>query len=124
AAGIFYILRNVLIAASPNLGILLLGMSFQGISFGLMTAVITVYVSTHLKQTDQVMGQTMICIMTTGVGSTIGNICGGWMIDNLGMQAMFTGAIVITLIGAAIIVGACSADYARTLKSRLSAAFR
>lgn len=124
AAGIFYILRNVLIAASPNLGILLLGMSFQGISFGLMTAVITVYVSTHLKQTDQVMGQTMICIMTTGVGSTIGNICGGWMIDNLGMQAMFTGAIVITLIGAAIIVGACSADYVRTLKSRLSAAFR
>ncbi|MCF0261076.1 MAG: MFS transporter, partial [Erysipelotrichaceae bacterium] len=111
AAGIFYVLRNTLIAASPNLGILLLGMAFQGVSFGLMTAVITVYVSQNLKKSDQVMGQTMICLMTTGVGSTIGNVLGGWMIDNMGMEALFSGCILITLLGAAIMISVCGADY-------------
>ena len=123
AAGLFYVLRNTLIAASPNLGILLLGMAFQGVSFGLMTAVITVYVSQNLKKPDQVMGQTMICLMTTGVGSTIGNVLGGWMIDNMGMEALFSGCIVITLEGAAIMIAACCTDFlagkARALKDRI-----
>ena len=105
-----FALRNVIIATSPNLVLLLAGISLRGIAYGLMTAVITLYVSYYLQNVDQVMGQTMIVIMTNGVGSTLGNFCGGWAIDNMGLQAMIYGTMVVSIIGAVIILIASSED--------------
>ena len=116
AAGFFYILRNCLIALSPNIGILLLGMAFQGASFGVMTPVITMYVSQNLKRADQVMGQAMICLMTKGAGATMANIAGGWLIDSMGMGIFFSGCIGVTLIGSAIMICIGCTGY-RTEKS-------
>lgn len=104
AAGVFYIARNLLIAYAPILPVLILGLMMQGLSYGLMTAVITVYVNDHLEKKDQVMGQTMISVLTCGVGSCLGNVLGGILQDTLGIDVMFAFTSLITILGAAIIV--------------------
>lgn len=103
-SAICYILRNFLITLAPNLVILLIGMLFQGVSYGLFFAVVTYYVADHLEQKDQVMGQTLIAIMTTGIGSTIGNLLGGFLQDNLGLNSMLIFVEVLTAIGTSIVL--------------------
>jgi PPP family 3-phenylpropionic acid transporter len=98
-AAIFYIFRNCIISLAPNIPILLIGMLFQGCSYGLFTGVITYYVNDYLKHEHQVMGQTLLAMMTTGFGSSVGSVFGGFLQDSFGLQSMLYFAIVITLIG-------------------------
>ena len=85
-AAFFYIIRNFTICLAPSLPVLFIGMMIQSLSYGLLTAVITYYVTYNLKSHDQMMGQTMIGIMTSGVGSTIGNLFGGILQDQYGFK--------------------------------------
>ena len=99
ASAFFYVLRNLTICLAPHLIVLLIGMMFQGLSFGLFTATITYYVNDHLDESDQMMGQTMIAMMSTGLGSSIGNIFGGILQDSLGLNSMLIFVCGLTLIG-------------------------
>ena len=96
---ICYGIRNFTICLSPNLVRLCVGMVFQGLSFGLLTTVMTYYVIYNLKVEDQVMGQTMIAVMTTGFGSTLGNILGGFLQDNFGLGSMYIYVYTLTILG-------------------------
>ena len=102
-AAFFYIIRNFTICLAPSLPVLFIGMMMQSLSYGLLTAVITYYVTYNLKSHDQMMGQTMKGIMTSGVGSTIGNLFGGILQDQYGLNMMFIFACLITIIGVIII---------------------
>lgn len=99
ASAFFYVIRNFTICFAPNLIVLLIGMMFQGVSYGLFTATIAYYVNDHLKSEDQMMGQTMIGMMSTGLGSTLGNVFGGYLQDTFGINSMFTFVCVMTTIG-------------------------
>lgn len=104
-ASVFYVLRNYTIGLSPNLIILIIGMMFQGLSYGMFTGVITYYVTYSLELQDQMSGQTMIGIMTSGIGSTLGNVLGGVLQDAFGLSALFLFVYVMTALGAFIIFG-------------------
>lgn len=99
----FYILRNIGLCFAPNLFVFILAASCQGISYGLMTGVITYYVNQNLERQDRMSGQTLIGIMTSGIGSTIGNILGGFLIDGFGMIAMYIFVSTCTVLGACIV---------------------
>lgn len=102
-ASIFYVCRNYTIALAPHLIILIIGMMFQGLSYGLFTGVITYYVTYKLETQDQMAGQTMIGMMTSGIGSTLGNVLGGVLQDTIGLHALFTFVYIVTATGAIII---------------------
>ncbi|MFQ6792346.1 MAG: MFS transporter [Thomasclavelia sp.] len=102
-AALFYIMRNFTICLAPNLFVLVIGILFQGISYGLFTATIAYYVSDYLDERDQIMGQTLIAVMTTGLGSTIGNVIGGFLQDTLGLSSMLLFAMILTFIGVVIV---------------------
>lgn len=102
-AALFYIVRNFTICLAPSLPVLFLGMMMQSLSYGLLTGVVTYYVTYNLEKHDQMMGQTMIGIMTSGLGSAIGNVAGGALQDSLGISSMFIFACAITLTGVLII---------------------
>ena len=103
-AGISYLIRNVLICIAPNLFVLFIGMLFQSASYGLLTSLLTYHVTDTCDKEDEMMGQTLIAIMTTGIGSTLGNVAGGLLQDYLGINAMLLFVIVLTVIGCAIMV--------------------
>lgn len=98
-AAIFYLLRNMIICMAPNLFVLIVGMIFQGLSYGLLTATVTYYVNDYLQEDDQMMGQTFIGIMTTGFGYALGSIMGGILQDYLRLSSMFVFVGIITFLG-------------------------
>ena len=75
----------------------------HAVSYGLFTGVITYYVTYNLDTQDQMSGQTMIGIMTSGIGSTLGNVLGGILQDTIGLNALFTFVYLMTALGAVII---------------------
>ncbi|MBR4880106.1 MAG: MFS transporter [Clostridia bacterium] len=108
--GIAYICRTFIVCFAPNVTVLVIGMLFQSISYGLITAVVTYYVMYNLAPQDQVMGQSMIGMMTSGIGSTLGNVIGGVLQDTYGLGAMYTASCVLIVVGALVIASARFAE--------------
>ena len=63
----------------------------------------TYYVTYNLDAKDQLAGQTLIGIMTSGIGSTLGNVLGGILQDTFGLDYMFMFIYIVTITGALII---------------------
>ena len=103
---VMYLFRNFLIALAPNLIVLLIGMVFQGCSYGLLFATYTYYCNDALAESDQMAGQTLITMMANGFGFCLGNYLGGVLQDTLGLQSMLIFAMVVTLVGA--LIGVCT----------------
>ncbi|MBQ7676866.1 MAG: MFS transporter [Lachnospiraceae bacterium] len=99
-ASLAYVARNIIICMAPSPGVLFFGMALQGLSYGIFTASITYYVHEALALEHGMQGQTMIAVMTTGLGSTIGNLAGGMIQDTLGLPAMLRFCEVLTIAGA------------------------
>ncbi len=97
---LMYVARNVTIALAPNIALLFFGMTLQGLSYGIFTASITYYVHERIAFDHGMQGQTMIAVMTTGLGSTLGNLAGGMLQDSFGLSAMLTFAVAVTVLGA------------------------
>jgi len=108
--GIAYVIRNFTVCLAPNMLVLIIGLLFQSVSYGLLTAVVTYYVIYNLEAADQVMGQAMIGMITSGFGSTVGNMLGGVLQDTYGLGAMFVFACALTAIGAVVIFAAKAMD--------------
>ena len=104
AAALFYIARNGLVCVAPRLPVLFAGLAFQGLSYGLFTPIMTYYVAENLAKEHQIMGQTMIGVMTSGFGSAIGNTAGGMLQDAYGMETMLRFVLALTLAGALMVV--------------------
>lgn len=101
-ASVMYVARNLTVALAPSLVVLMFGMAMQGLSYGVFTASITYYVHEAIDLEDGMLGQTMIAVMTTGLGSTIGNVFGGVLQDSYGLGAMLLFSDVLTLLGVGI----------------------
>ncbi len=108
--GIAYVARNFIICFATSVPMLMVGMVFQGFSYGLLTVVAAYYAMYHLKGSDQAMGQTMTTVMTNGFGSTIGNVAGGVLQDTLGINSMYIFACGMTVLGALVIIMAKLSD--------------
>lgn len=73
-AALAYGVRNICIATADSMMMLIIGLIFQGMSYGVFTALITDYAGSALAAEDRMLGQSWIAISTTGIGGTIGNL--------------------------------------------------
>lgn len=103
-AGIAFLLRNILIALAPSLPVLFTGLTLQGLSYGTLSALLAHYVSETCDQADEMMGQTLIAVMTSGIGATLGNFMGGVLQDAWGIGAMAAFAVVASVFGSMMLV--------------------
>jgi PPP family 3-phenylpropionic acid transporter len=103
-AALAYIVRNVVICIAPSLPIVFLGLMIQSVSYGLFTGVITYYITEHLAKPDQMMGQTLLGIMGSGVGCGLGNFVGGVLQDMYGLSMLYVFCCIITVLGSAIVI--------------------
>lgn len=104
-AGVSYLCRNILIAMAPSLLFVFIGVLFQSTSYGLLTSTMAYYVTDTCEKEDQIMGQTLLGMMTTGLGSMLGNVVGGILQDAFGLSSMLVFAMTMTVIGALILIG-------------------
>ena len=98
-ASIAYVIRKITIALAGNLVVLIIGLLFQGLSFGLFTAVVTNYANDYVRKEHGMMAQTLLAVMISGIGPTIGNFVCGRLQDTLGLPAMLLFTSICTIIG-------------------------
>jgi PPP family 3-phenylpropionic acid transporter len=67
------------------------------------------------------MGQTLLGIMTSGFGSTMGNVTGGILLDTLGIQTLFVVSIVVTCLGTMTILTTLKASKAVSIRKMIAA---
>ena len=63
------------------------------------------YVCDTWEKDVQFMGQTLLGMMTTGLGSMLGNVVGVILQDAFGLSSMLIFAMLMTVIGALILIG-------------------
>ncbi|WP_304683848.1 MFS transporter [Ileibacterium valens] len=111
-AALAYGVRNICIATADSMMMLIIGLIFHGMSYGVFTALITDYAGSALAAEDRMLGQSWIAISTTGIGGTIGNLFGGMLQDVFGLSVLLKLCIVITVIGIMIAVSGILRDSA------------
>lgn len=103
-AGVAYVLRNCTVVLAPSPVVVFVGLMFQGFSYGTLTSLLAYYISETCGTRDEMTGQTMLAVMTSGVGACAGNLLGGVLQDTLGMGAMFALVVATTLAGSATLI--------------------
>lgn len=81
-------------------------MLFQSISYGLLTPLLTCYVAEILTPRSEMLGQTLLSVATTGVGSMVGTVAGGALQDVFGIQAMLSFVALSTVAAFIIFISA------------------
>ena len=56
-----------------------------------------------MQEDDKVTGQSLMT-MTSAVGSVVGNLIGGWLIDFGGVTVMMTFCAILAVVAASVVV--------------------
>lgn len=105
-AAVAYVIRNGLVCTATSVPMVLVGLVFQGLSYGILMSLLSYYVAEECGVADELLGQTFIAVMTTGIGASVGNLLSGVLIDSFGIGAMLTFALGATIAGSATLFAA------------------
>ena len=82
-----------------NLAVAFLGFALQSLSFGIFTPVSVFFINQELKEKDRIVGQTIFGMVTVGVGSCVGNLAGGFLMDRIGLRPTLGLCVVFAAVG-------------------------
>jgi oligosaccharide:H+ symporter len=95
-----------------SLTFIVLAQLIQGISYMTIYFSCAVYINNNVKPGKQSQGQSSLAIVQTGIGSIIGNIAGGYLVDILGITPAY-GLMSSVMIVAAFITLVIQVFYER-----------
>ena len=103
-AGVAYLLRNLIVAFAPSVVFIFIGLAFQSASYGILTSLLTYFISEECGPEGEIRGQTLLAVMTTGIGATVGTVAGGALQDAFGILAMSLFVGTVTVAGSTLLV--------------------
>lgn len=80
-----------------------LAQALHGITFMTIYYSCAVYISKNVKPENQSKGQSTLAIMQMGIGSIVGNIVGGYLVDSFGLNSAFRFMAIFIIIATGII---------------------
>lgn len=105
--GIFFTLKCVGTLMVGSMGALYAVQILQPLGWGLMTVSSVYYVNKLMMPQDKIKGQAYMT-MTLSVGTIIGSLLGGWLIDTIGVAGMLIVSIFCGAVGTAIVIAKTS----------------
>ena len=107
---IFMALKPAAFALAPNLGWVLAVQPIQMLGYGLFTPASVYYANENVSAADRVRGQAVMMIASNGLGSMLGNLLGGYVIDLDGVGAMLALCTAFGVLGIFCAVMSCRAS--------------
>lgn len=102
-SGIFFTLKALGTLLAGTMGVLYAVQLLQPLGWGLMTVASVYYVNTLMAAQDKIKGQAYMT-MTLSIGTIIGSLAGGWLIDHAGVNGMLMAAVACGAVGAWIVL--------------------
>ena len=101
-SGIVYALRSAIFLVASSVLMINIGQLFQAISFAVFIPASVYFINEMMRPEDKVKGQTYVTGLAT-LGSVIGSIIGGRLLDISGVPALLTFASGAALAGCLLI---------------------
>lgn len=95
----FYVVKLFMLYMASSIPMAFLGLLMQSLSFGIYTPASVYLINQELDVKDRVKGQTIFGIVTVGIGSCIGNLAGGYMLDMIGLKTSLGICVIFELAG-------------------------
>lgn len=103
--GCIFLIFRILFVTGESIPFLVLSNVIHGMSFMTIYYSCAVFISKHVKPEFQSQGQSVLAIVQAGIGSIIGNIVGGRLVDIFGLkQAYYIMAAVVLLVTVLILI--------------------
>lgn len=102
-AGIFFTLKCLGTLLAGSMGGLYAVQLLQPLGWGLMSVSCVYYADSVMRKQDKVKGQACMA-MTLSIGTIVGTLIGGWLIDRTGVPGMLTAAIAAGALGTVIVM--------------------
>lgn len=99
----FIFVRNVVMYLAGNIVVMYISMSLSMLGYGIFAGVSILYVENTIDSDNRVRGQAMMT-MTTALGSFVGSLLGGIIIDRFSVDTMLIMSSLMALIGAIIVI--------------------
>ena len=98
----FFVIRCAAFWLADSTLAIYLACSLQCFAYAVMALATVYYVSDEIDMANQAKGQALIYIFSSGPGSAFGSLCGGWLLDHGGVQAMLLFCCICAAVGMAI----------------------
>jgi PPP family 3-phenylpropionic acid transporter len=118
-SGIAYTAKAVIYLLAGSVVMIYAAQLLQMLSFALNASATVYFTDECMEAEDKVTGQSLMS-MTTALGTVVGNLLGGWLIDTRGMHALLAVGVVIAFC-AALTALAAALIYARQSKKQVIA---
>lgn len=101
-AAAFMFIKAIILVFARTLSLIYIAMFTQMVGYGLFAGASVYYVSHTIEEENQVRGQSLMT-MIMSVGSVIGSLLAGFLLDKLSVPVMLTVSAAISLLGVLII---------------------
>ena len=102
-SGGLFVLRGILYILAPNVYVIYFIQLLQGLTFGLLIAAKANYANEVMSPEDQSSGQSLVA-MTESLGIVCASLLGGFLIDDMGVNAMIIVFTVAAALGTLITI--------------------
>ena len=103
SCGIFFALKTLFSLLAPNMTVYYIIQIFQAFGWALISVSSVYYVNSIMEPQDVIKGQAYFT-MTYTIGTVLGALLGGWLIDLAGVSAMLIFGTAAASIGAVLML--------------------
>ena len=101
---VFFVIRAGLFWAARSVPVLYLAAALDFFEYGIFIPATVYYVAEHIDPANQVKGQSLMGMATTGVGSAFGNFVSGQLLDRAGVNGMLLFCSVCAAVGLLVVI--------------------
>ena len=101
---VFFVIRAGLFWAARSVPVLYLAAALDFFEYGIFIPATVYYVAEHIDPANQVKGQSLMGMATTGVGSAFGNFVSGQLLDRAGVSGMLLFCTICATVGLLVVI--------------------
>ena len=100
----FFVIQAGLFWAARSVPVLYLAAALDFFEYGIFIPATVYYVAEHIDPANQVKGQSLMGMATTGVGSAFGNFVSGQLLDRAGVSGMLLFCSACAAVGLLVVI--------------------